>query len=140
VALAILIPGVAFAAVHLIANDDVAASMPAGALARRHPPTFTTVRDEHVNGGCRSLNSDGTEWECYIGQAAVDQQIISQGFSVRSRRHPASAEPSNLLGIPQGEVVFSEQCSICVTSGTSSCGGARARFSRHSVSASALRS
>jgi hypothetical protein len=80
VALAILIPGVAFAAVHLIANDDVAASMPAGALARRHPPTFTTVRDEHVNGGCRSLNSDGTEWECYIGQAAVDQQIISQGF------------------------------------------------------------
>jgi hypothetical protein len=33
-----------------------------------------------VNGGCRSLNSEGTEWECYIGQAAVDQQIISQGF------------------------------------------------------------
>ena len=30
----------------------------------------------HVNGGCRSLNSAGTEWSCYIGQEAVDQQII----------------------------------------------------------------
>ena len=34
----------------------------------------------HVNGGCRSLRSDGLVWECYIGQAAVDQAIISQGF------------------------------------------------------------
>jgi hypothetical protein len=35
---------------------------------------------KHVNGGCRSLANDGREWECYIGQAAVDQKIISQGF------------------------------------------------------------
>jgi hypothetical protein len=35
---------------------------------------------KHVNGGCRSLTSDGREWQCYIGQAAVDQQIISQDF------------------------------------------------------------
>lgn len=35
---------------------------------------------KHVNGGCRSLNSAGTTWECYIGQAAVDQQIIGSGF------------------------------------------------------------
>ena len=35
---------------------------------------------KHVNGGCRSLRSDGLEWECYIGQAAVDQQIVDQGF------------------------------------------------------------
>jgi hypothetical protein len=33
-----------------------------------------------VNGGCRSLASDGREWECYIGQAAVDQKIIGQQF------------------------------------------------------------
>ena len=33
-----------------------------------------------MNGGCRSLNSAGTEWRCYIGQAAVDQEIIGQGF------------------------------------------------------------
>jgi hypothetical protein len=31
-----------------------------------------------VNGGCRGLNGAGTEWECYLGQAAVDQQIIGQ--------------------------------------------------------------
>jgi hypothetical protein len=35
---------------------------------------------KHVNGGCRSLASDGREWECYIGQAAVDQKIIGQSF------------------------------------------------------------
>jgi hypothetical protein len=111
VALAILVPSAAFAAVHLISNDQVAASMPAGALvlAGTHPKC-TTVRDgveyhcllssapgteisdylgtvyqtvdatQHVNGGCRSRNSAGTEWECYIGQAAVDQQIIGQDF------------------------------------------------------------
>ena len=33
---------------------------------------------KHVNGGCRGLTNDGREWECYIGQAAVDQQIIGQ--------------------------------------------------------------
>jgi hypothetical protein len=31
---------------------------------------------KHVNGGCRGLRDDGLEWECYIGQAAVDQKII----------------------------------------------------------------
>jgi hypothetical protein len=40
----------------------------------------TVDATKHVNGGCRSLTSSGTEWECYIGQAAVDQQIIGQSF------------------------------------------------------------
>jgi hypothetical protein len=40
----------------------------------------TVDRAKHVNGGCRSLNSSGTTWECYIGQAAVDEQIIGAGF------------------------------------------------------------
>ena len=35
---------------------------------------------KHVNGGCRGLTNDGLEWQCYIGQEAVDQQIVSQGF------------------------------------------------------------
>jgi hypothetical protein len=35
---------------------------------------------KHVNGGCRSLAQDGREWECYIGQAAVDQKIIGQSL------------------------------------------------------------
>jgi len=40
----------------------------------------TVDASKHVNGGCRSLTSEGTEWECYIGQAAVDQQIIGQSL------------------------------------------------------------
>jgi hypothetical protein len=111
ISVAILIPGVAFAAEHFISNPEVAASMPAGTLALAGTePTCTTVKADvefhcflakapapeisdwkgtveptvdatkHVNGGCRSLTSTGTEWECYIGQAAVDQQIIGQSF------------------------------------------------------------
>ena len=38
----------------------------------------TVDASSHVNGGCRSLVSAGTEWECYIGQAAIDQQIIGK--------------------------------------------------------------
>jgi hypothetical protein len=40
----------------------------------------TVDRTKHVNGGCRSLRSDGTEWECYLGQEAVTQKIIGAGF------------------------------------------------------------
>jgi hypothetical protein len=40
----------------------------------------TVDATKHVNGGCRSLTSDGRSWRCYIGQAAVDQQIIGPDF------------------------------------------------------------
>jgi hypothetical protein len=40
----------------------------------------TVDRTRHVNGGCRSLTSDGREWQCYIGRAAVDQRIVSADF------------------------------------------------------------
>jgi len=40
----------------------------------------TVDATQHVNGGCRAQNSAGTEWECYIGEAAVKQNIIGQGF------------------------------------------------------------
>jgi hypothetical protein len=40
----------------------------------------TVDATKHVNGGCRSLNSAGTEWQCYIGREAVRQQIIGPGF------------------------------------------------------------
>lgn len=36
----------------------------------------TVDASKHVNGGCRSLASDGREWQCYLGQEAVRQQII----------------------------------------------------------------
>ena len=40
----------------------------------------TVDATKHVNGGCRSLSSAGTSWQCYIGRAAVDQKIIGAGF------------------------------------------------------------
>jgi hypothetical protein len=40
----------------------------------------TVDASKHVNGGCRSLASDGREWECYIGPEAVRQKIIGSGF------------------------------------------------------------
>jgi hypothetical protein len=49
----------------------------------------TVDATQHVNGGCRSLRSDGLEWQCYIGQAAVDQQIISQDFLGEVQTAPA---------------------------------------------------
>jgi hypothetical protein len=40
----------------------------------------TVDATKHVDGGCRALNVAGTIWECYIGEAAVKQSIIGQGF------------------------------------------------------------
>jgi hypothetical protein len=40
----------------------------------------TVDATRHVNGGCRSLRSDGLEWRCYLGQAAVAERIIGPGF------------------------------------------------------------
>jgi hypothetical protein len=34
----------------------------------------------HVSGGCRALNADGTRLTCYVGQLAVDHDIVSAGF------------------------------------------------------------
>jgi hypothetical protein len=40
----------------------------------------TVDATKHVNGGCRSLTSDGSVWQCYIGRTAVDEQIIGPDF------------------------------------------------------------
>ncbi|OLE36475.1 MAG: hypothetical protein AUG48_07270 [Actinobacteria bacterium 13_1_20CM_3_68_9] len=40
----------------------------------------TVDATKHVNGGCRSARSDGLEWQCYLGQAAVDEKIIGPSF------------------------------------------------------------
>ena len=40
----------------------------------------TVDATKHVNGGCRALTSDGREWQCYLGQEAVDRRIVSAGF------------------------------------------------------------
>jgi hypothetical protein len=48
----------------------------------------TVGKDKRVNGGCRSLSSDGREWECYLGNTAVDQQIIGADFLGESAPSP----------------------------------------------------
>lgn len=66
----------------------VLASAPSGDVptdANGNPAWLGTVEptvdaNKHVNGGCRSQNQAGTDWECYIGQAAVQHQIITEGF------------------------------------------------------------
>lgn len=40
----------------------------------------TVDATEHVNGGCRSLDAAGTEWQCYLGAEAVRQRIIGADF------------------------------------------------------------
>jgi hypothetical protein len=35
---------------------------------------------KHVNGGCRSLESDGLTWTCYLGRRAVEEKIVSADF------------------------------------------------------------
>ena len=49
----------------------------------------TVDATQHVNGGCRSLSSDGMEWECWIGEAAVRQRLISQDFLGEVQTVPA---------------------------------------------------
>jgi hypothetical protein len=110
-ALAVAVPGIAFAANALISEEEVAASLPAGTrmLQGTDPQCSVVVQDveflcvlrnspqpeiadmkgtveptvdasKHVNGGCRSLASDGRTWRCYIGRAAVEQRIIGPDF------------------------------------------------------------
>jgi hypothetical protein len=39
----------------------------------------TVDSTKHVNGGCEALTSDGLQWECWIGEAAVGR-AIDKGF------------------------------------------------------------
>ena len=42
----------------------------------------TEVVDDtsHVSGGCRATTPDALTWKCYVGQAAVDQQIVGANY------------------------------------------------------------
>jgi hypothetical protein len=40
----------------------------------------TVDATKHVSGGCRSLRSDGLEWQCYLGPTAVEEKIIGASF------------------------------------------------------------
>jgi hypothetical protein len=59
----------------------VLARPPANAISDWRGTVEPTVdANKTVNGGCRSLRSDGREWQCYIGEEAVKQRIISEDF------------------------------------------------------------
>lgn len=45
---------------------------------------------DRVNGGCRSLNADGTHWRCYVGEAAVRERIIGADFLGQDAPKPAA--------------------------------------------------
>ena len=42
--------------------------------------TETVDSTHHVDGGCVSISADGRVWNCYLGQSAVEHDIIGPGF------------------------------------------------------------
>lgn len=40
----------------------------------------TVDSTHHVDGGCVSISADGRVWNCFLGQSAVEHDIISPGF------------------------------------------------------------
>jgi hypothetical protein len=57
------------------AVDAGAAGIGAGQFKGTVEPTVDSTR--HINGGCRAINADGTRWNCYLGQAAVKQKVVT---------------------------------------------------------------
>jgi hypothetical protein len=72
-------PGFAFGFIAAVAFVMLlVALLPAGSWKGTVEPTVDHTK--HVNGGCRSLNADGTHWRCYVGDEAVKQQIIGSAL------------------------------------------------------------
>jgi hypothetical protein len=53
---------------------------PAGTPLAKGTVEPTVDANSRVNGGCRALNDEATEWQCYVGEEAVRQEIIGPGF------------------------------------------------------------
>jgi hypothetical protein len=62
--------------------------------------TFEPTVDatKHVNGGCRSLDSAGLHWECFLGRKAVDEQILSGDFLGEYAPDPGHGWPCPYAG------------------------------------------
>jgi hypothetical protein len=60
---------------HNEAVDAGAAGIAAGQFKGTVEPTVDATH--HINGGCRAINTDGTQWNCYLGHAAVKQRIVT---------------------------------------------------------------
>jgi hypothetical protein len=59
------------------APNPSAPAQPESWLGAAEPSVDAT---NHVNGGCRALDDAGMTWQCYIGEAAVEERIISRRF------------------------------------------------------------
>ena len=44
---------------------------------------------KHVNGGCIATSGDGLEWDCYVGQAAVEHGVLSPEILGQYQREPS---------------------------------------------------
>jgi hypothetical protein len=50
----------------------------------------TVDATKHVDGGCVGRSQDGLVWDCYLGQAAVDQGILAASLLGEYQSGPAS--------------------------------------------------
>jgi hypothetical protein len=60
---------------HQVALNSGSAGIAAGQFKGTVEPTVDATH--HVDGGCRATSADGSQWDCYIGQAAVQHNSIS---------------------------------------------------------------
>lgn len=67
-----------FTPAQIAAHDEAVNGDSAGIAAGRFKGTLEPTVDatHHIDGGCRAISADGTQWDCYLGQAAVRQRII----------------------------------------------------------------
>jgi hypothetical protein len=68
-----------FTPAQIQAHNEAIAADAAGIGAGQFKGTLEPTIDatHHINGGCRATNADGTQWDCYLGQAAVKHKIVS---------------------------------------------------------------
>ena len=71
-----------FTAAQIKADNEAIDAGIAGIAARQFRGVVEPTVDvtHHVDGGCRAINANGSQWECYIGATAVRQRIIGQTF------------------------------------------------------------
>ncbi len=71
-----VLPTFGFTPAQIQAHDEAATAGAAGIGPGQFEGTTEPTVDatHHVNGGCHATNADGTEWDCYLGQAAVEHK------------------------------------------------------------------